>query len=238
MSKLGVNIDHVATLRQARRECDPDPVEAARICERAGADSIVCHLREDYRHIQEKDVYQLRKVLKTRLNLEMSLAPKILAAALSVKPDQATIVPERRQELTNEGGLDVVKNFKSVQTAVRKLSQKGIEVSLFIDPDTTQIKKSQEAGAPLIEFHTGHYALAKSAAGIRRELDKIKRMTEFARRLGLIVCAGHGLKYDNARAVASIEGMEELNIGHSIVSRAVFVGLDRAVREMAALISK
>ncbi len=236
MSKLGINIDHVATLRQARREFDPDPVAAAGICEKAGADSIVCHLREDYRHIQERDVYTLRKTIKTRMNLEMSLAPKIIATALAIKPDQVTIVPERRQELTTEGGLDVVNNFKKIQTAVKKFSTKNIEVSLFIAPEERQIRKSFESGATIIELHTGHYAELRTAKVIKQELEKLRRMTDLAIALGLIVAAGHGLKYDNARAVASIPGIEELNIGHSIVSRAVFVGLERAVQEMVALV--
>ena len=236
MPKLGVNIDHVATLRQARGESDPDPIQAARICEEEGADSIVCHLREDRRHIQEKDVRILRKVVKTRLNLELSLNPEIVEIALKIHPDQATIVPERRQEVTTEGGIDVIAHFSRIKNAFKKLQEKGIIVSLFIAPNKRQIDKTKEAGIDMIELHTGQYALAKSEQSIRRELQKLNEMTQYARRLGLTVSAGHGLKYDNTKAVAQISGMEELNIGHSIISRAVFVGLAQAVQEMSALV--
>ena len=232
MAKLGINIDHVATLRQARREKDPDPILAAQICERAGADSIIAHLREDRRHIQDQDVKQLRKVIKTRFNLEMSIHPEIVDIAIHVKPDQATLVPERRQEVTTEGGLDVVKNFSKIQTAVRRLSSAGIESSLFIDPVRKQILKAKEMGVTMIELHTGRYSQAVTRSGIERELKQLMAMTEYAQGLGLRVNAGHGLNYVNTKAIAQIPGMEELNIGHAVICRAVFVGLEKAVKEM------
>lgn len=236
--KLGVNIDHVATLRQARCEFDPDPIAAARCCERAGADSIVAHLREDRRHIQEKDIRALRKIVATRLNLEMSLDEKIVAIACSVRPDVATIVPEKRMEITTEGGLDVVKYFQRVKKASVLLRKAGIAVSLFIDPVAAQIIRTKEAGVEMVELHTGAYARAKTRQQILRKLDTIKKMTEFAQGLGMTVNAGHGLKYDNVRAIARIPGIAELNIGHAIISRAVFVGLETAVREMIRRITE
>ncbi len=232
MPKLGVNIDHVATLRQARRGSDPDPIAAARCCERVGADSIVAHLREDRRHIQEKDIRALRKTVVTRLNLEMSLDKGIVAIACSVGPDVATIVPEKRAEITTEGGLDVVNQFRRVKMAAAALTKAGIEVSLFIDPVAAQIVKTREAGVKVIELHTGAYANAATRQQALREINKIKQMAAFARGLGMTVSAGHGLNYDNVRAIARIAGIAELNIGHAIISRAVFVGLEKAVREM------
>ena len=232
MPLLGVNIDHIATLRQARREKDPDPIAAARLCEKAGAHSIVAHLREDRRHIQDKDIVELKKAVRTRFNMEMSINPEIVAIACRVKPHQATLVPERRQELTTEGGLDVMKHFARVKNAVHKLQNKGIEVSLFIAPNKQQIKKSKEAGVGIIEIHTGHYALGKN----NQELKKIQEATRYAQSLGIVVNAGHGLNYNNAQAIARIEGMRELNIGHSIISRAAFVGLEKAVKEMLKII--
>jgi len=236
MAKLGVNIDHVATLRQARGEDYPDVVAAARICERAGATSIVCHLREDRRHIQDADIWKLRKTVTTRLNLEMSLAAEIVAIACRVRPDQATLVPERRQELTTEGGLDVVKYFQKTKHAVRQLQSKGIEVSLFIDPVKNQIRAAFETGADMVELHTGRYANAKTPAARQKEFKKIKAAAALAQQFGLIVHAGHGLKYDNVKPIAAISGMQELNIGHSIICQAVFDGLARAVGEMNKLI--
>ncbi len=236
MAKLGVNIDHVATLRQARREFDPDPILAAEICERAGADSIVAHLREDRRHIQDKDIYALKKIIKTRFNLEMSLNEEIVQIALKVKPDQATFVPERRQEITTEGGLDVIKYFKRVQRAVGLLQDKGIEVSLFIDPKKEQIDATVKTGARVIELHTGRYAQVKTKTEQRREFKRLSEMTEYASLRGLTVNAGHGLNYENTKAVAGIAQMNELNIGHSIISQAVFVGLEKAVKEMKKLV--
>ncbi|MBI5150472.1 MAG: pyridoxine 5'-phosphate synthase [Candidatus Omnitrophica bacterium] len=235
--KLGVNIDHVATLRQARRGFEPDPVAAARCCEKAGADSIVAHLREDRRHIQDKDIRLLRKSVKTRLNLEMSLADPVVAAALSVRPDQATIVPERRAELTTEGGLDVVRHFRRVKNIAAALRKAGIGVSLFVDPVAAQIQKTFEAGIDTVELHTGRYAHASAREQVRRELDALKKMAAFARGLGMTVNAGHGLNYRNTRAVARIPGIEELNIGHAIIARAVFVGLEQAVREMVKIVN-
>ena len=235
MPLLGVNIDHVATLRQARRGIYPDPVQAALVCEKAGADSIVAHLREDRRHIQDKDVVRLRQELSIRFNLEMSIAPGVVDLACRVKPLQATLVPERRQELTTEGGLDVAAGFRRLKAACARLKDKGIELSLFIAPDKVQIDKTVELGVGVIELHTGCYALAGTAAARTRELRKIAAMTAYARSLGLVVNAGHGLDYHNTLPVAQIPGMHELNIGHSIMAQAVFTGLERAVKEMRAL---
>lgn len=235
--KLGVNIDHVATLRQARREFDPDPIAAARCCERAGADSIVAHLREDRRHIQDKDIRALRKVVTTRLNLEMSLDQRIVAIACAVRPDVATIVPEKRAEITTEGGLNVIKHFQRIKKAVAALKRAGIKASLFIDPVPAQILETKEIGVDTIELHTGAYARAKSRQQILYELDTIRKMAALARGLEMRVNAGHGLDYNNVRAVARISGIGELNIGHAVISRAVFVGLETAVREMVALVS-
>ena len=232
MIKLGVNIDHAATLRQARRGCDPDPVKAAEICEKAGAHSIVCHLREDRRHIQDKDVLRLRKSVRTRMNLEMSLNAQIIKITGQVKPDVATIVPERRQEITTEGGLDVVKHFAKVKSAVSFLQDKGIEVSLFIAPVQKQIEQAKLSGATIIEIHTGSYAEAADPIANARELKKILTSTEYARQLGLKVSAGHGLNYSNTSTIAKIKGIEELNIGHSIISEALFCGLEQAVKKM------
>lgn len=236
MAKLGVNIDHIATLRQARGEGYPDPVLAAAICEKAGATSIVCHLREDRRHVQDYDVIKLRKSITTRLNLEMCLAKEIVDIACRVKPDQATLVPEKRQELTTEGGLDVIKHFQKIKHVVKRLQKKKIEVSLFIDPVKKQIKASKDSGAEMIELHTGEYANAKTAASRRSKLKKIKDAAAYAQSIGLIVHSGHGLKYDNTAAIARIKGMEELNIGHSIICQAVFDGLSKAVKDMKKII--
>jgi len=235
MPKLGVNIDHVATLRQARRGVLPDPVEAARICERAGAHSIVAHLREDRRHINDADIRRLRKSVRTRLNLEMSINKNVVALAAQVRPDQATLVPEKREEITTEGGLNVIKYFRQIKTVSRLLTKKGIAVSLFVDPVRTQIYKSYEMGVPMIELHTGRYAEAKTTRQRTTELKKLKNMTRYALGLGLIVHAGHGLNYQNTKAVAAIPGITELNIGHSIVAQSVFTGLKTAVREMNTL---
>ena len=232
MPKLGVNIDHVATLRQARREGHPSPVEAARLCEKAGAHSIVAHLREDRRHINDKDIKELRKIVRTRLNLEMSINNEIVSIACAIKPDQATLVPEKRQEITTEGGLDIVKNFHKIKRVIATLERKGILVSLFIDPEKKQIIKSKQAGARSIELHTGSYANARTKKIANKEFKKILEGVLLGKRLGLIVNAGHGLNYENTKAIARIKGIEELNIGHSIISRSIFVGLPRAVKEM------
>lgn len=236
MPKLGVNVDHVATIRQARRTIEPDPVIAAAICEMAGCDSIVAHLREDRRHIQDRDVVILRKSVSTRFNLEMSIHREIVGIARRIRPHQATLVPEKRQELTTEGGLDIVGNLRQINGVVDSLKEKGIDVSLFIDPDNSQIEASKKAGVNIIELHTGNYADAKDAAAAAKELERLKRAVKLGRELGLVVNAGHGLNYQNAAAVARINGIEELNIGHSIISRAVMVGLGRAVKEMKDLI--
>ena len=236
MPYLGVNIDHIATLRQARGGIEPGPIAAARVCERAGADRIVCHLREDRRHIQDADLFTLRKIVSRRLNLEMSLNPKIVVLAAAVKPEIATIVPERRQEITTEGGLDVVRHGRRLRQAIRLLQDKGILVSLFIDPQRRQIEAARELGAAIIELHTGRYAQAATPRALARELNQLKTMTAFAGSLGLRVSAGHGLNYQNAKAIARITGIEELNIGHSIISRAVFIGLKKAVEEMSKLV--
>jgi len=235
MPELGVNIDHVATLRQARKTYEPDPVAAAVLAELAGADSITIHLREDRRHIQDRDLRLLKETVTTKLNLELSVADEIVGIACQVKPDQATLVPERREEVTTEGGLDVASHRNAVASAVKKLQAAGIAVSLFIDPDPKQIQLSKELGAEAIELHTGQYALARGAAQ-QNELAALIAAGKLASDLGLRLHAGHGLNYHNVRPVAAIPKMLELNIGHSIVSRAVLVGLERAVREMKALL--
>ena len=235
MAKLGVNIDHVATLREARHTYEPSPLEAAQECVAAGCDSIVCHLREDRRHIKDTDVVHLRELVKTRLNLEMSIAPSIVDFACKVLPDQATLVPERRQEVTTEGGLDVKKNEARVKKVISKLLSRGIDVSLFINPSKEQINASVRVGAGIVEFHTGEYANARGVKARQKQLKVLKRAARYALRKGLEVNAGHGLNYGNVRAVAKIEGMHELNIGHSIVSRAVFTGMRKAVADMVRL---
>jgi pyridoxine 5-phosphate synthase len=235
MPDLGVNIDHVATIRQARKTYEPDPVAAAAIAELAGADVITVHLREDRRHIQDRDVRILRETVQVKLNLELSVAPEIVGIAAKLKPHQATIVPERREEVTTEGGLDVVGQFAAVQRTVEALNAVGISVSLFLDPDPRQIEAGKKLGCAAIELHTGKYALAKGA-GQQHELAALIAAGKQIRDLGLLLHAGHGLNYQNVIPVARIAEMRELNIGHSIVSRAVLVGLDRAVREMKELV--
>ncbi len=236
MVKLGVNIDHVATVREARRTIEPSPLAAAQLCVAAGCDSIVCHLREDRRHINDADVVALRKKVKTRLNLEMSIVPEIVAIACRIKPDQATLVPERRQEVTTEGGLDVQAHEKAICRVVKMLSGHGIDVSLFIDPSKKQIDASARTGAGIVELHTGEYANAGTKAAQKKQLRILKSAVAYALKLGLEVNAGHGLTYRNAAAVARIPGMHELNIGHSIISRSIFVGVRQAVTEMKRLI--
>lgn len=234
--RLGINIDHIATLRQARRGERPDPVEAARICERSGADHIVCHLREDRRHIQDEDLRRLLARLRTDLDLEMSLSPEIVRIAKRLRPRVATFVPERRQELTTEGGLDVSKQKVRIQKTVEILESAGIRVSLFIDPSKEQIVTSCRLGARCIELHTGRYATASTPSSKRQALRQLKEAARLAKGLGLHVAAGHGLDYDNVVPVTRIPEIEELNIGYSIVSRALFVGLPQAVRQMRRLI--
>lgn len=236
MAKLGVNVDHVATVRQARGTVEPDPVMAAALAELAGAEGITVHLREDRRHIQDRDVEVLRKTVKTRLNLEMAATDEMVAIALKILPDMVTLVPEKREELTTEGGLDVCMNRHLVQKQTGLLRQGGIVVSLFVDPDLEQIKMAHRVGAQYIEIHTGTYCEARLTEDRQKELQKIEQATRAARKLGLGVNAGHGLDYLNIREVVALGGIEEFNIGHSIVSRAVLVGMERAVREMVALV--
>jgi pyridoxine 5-phosphate synthase len=232
MIRLGVNIDHVATVRQARRAVEPDPVAAAVLALLGGADAITVHLREDRRHIQDRDVRLLRQLVTNRLNLEMSTADAIVAIACEVRPDEATLVPERREELTTEGGLDVVKHQAAVAKAMQCLQKVGVAVSLFIDPDARQIELAKVLGARAIEIQTARYSEAKTPADRQRELDLLQESTERAKQHGLHVHMGHGLNYENVRTIAQIPAVEELNIGHSIVSRAMLVGMERAVREM------
>jgi pyridoxine 5-phosphate synthase len=234
--KLGVNIDHVATLRQIRFSHEPEPTRAALIVQAAGADSLVVHLREDRRHINENDLRLLRKTVKIKLNLEMSVAKEIVEIACSIRPDQATLVPERRKELTTEGGLDVAANFQTVKDVKEKLEKAGIAVSLFIDPDKRQIAAAAKSGVGMVELHTGRYADSKNKSQEDRFFKQLVSAVKFAKSQRLQVFAGHGLNYHNVSRVAKIKGIEELNIGYSIVCRAVLVGLARAVREMRALI--
>jgi pyridoxine 5-phosphate synthase len=240
MLKLGVNIDHVATVRQARyRGLDrgePDPVEAALVCEQAGAHGITAHLREDRRHIQDRDVWRLRERIRTRLNLEMSCAPEIEGIALRLEPDIVCLVPEKRQELTTEGGLDAAGQEAALAALRRRLNERGIEVSLFIDPDPAQVEAAARIGSQFIEMHTGAFAEAFAEPAAReRELARLTAAARQAHGLGLQVNAGHGLNYQNLPALLHVPHLVELNIGHSIVSRAVFTGLDRAVRDMLEL---
>lgn len=238
MTKLGVNIDHVATIRQARRAAEPDPVAAAILAEQAGADGITVHLRSDRRHIGDRDVRVLREVVKTRLNVEMAATREMIGIAAEVRPDTVTLVPERPEELTTEGGLDVIRHRREIERAVRELRRDGIEVSLFIDPEVPQIQTAAETEAKLVELNTAAYSAAvplglkEWEGAFAEQLDKIVEAAETAAGLGLRVLAGHGLTYRNVAPVASIPEIEELNIGHNIIARAVLVGMERAVREM------
>jgi len=236
MVKLGVNIDHVATVRQARRIDEPDPAYAVALAELGGADGITIHLREDRRHIQDRDLYVIKSVAKTRLNLEMACVSEIIDIAIDAKPDMCTLVPERREEITTEGGLDVKNNFDLVKETVAKLSKNNIEVSIFIDPDEEQIDEAFKTGARIIELHTGRYANAK---GVEREkeLDRLKEAAAFAQSKKMLVSAGHGLNYINVYDIVKIKGLYEVNIGHSIIARSIFVGLTEAVRQMKNIIS-
>lgn len=236
MAKLGVNIDHVATVRQARGGAEPDPVAAAVIAEIAGADGITVHLREDRRHIQDRDLDLLRKSIKTRLNLEMAATEEMVAIAQKIKPDMCTLVPEKRLELTTEGGLDVRCNMEQIKSAVTRLRGAGIPVSLFIDADADQIKAADKVGADYIEIHTGCFAEAADWKSGEAELIRIENGVKLAQKLGLGVNAGHGLNYVNIKRMTGIRGIEEYNIGHAIIARAVLVGLERAVRDMVELI--
>jgi pyridoxine 5-phosphate synthase len=237
MIRLGINVDHVATVRQARRVDVPDPVEAALLAETAGADGITAHLREDRRHIQERDVQLMRERLHTKLNLEMAVTPLMVAFAENVRPDDACFVPEKREELTTEGGLDVASHRQKIREAVQRLQGIGLHVSLFVDPEPAQIEASREAGAHAIEIHTGAYC---NAVGIERDkqLQAIAEAAKLAQSLGLEVHGGHGLNYDNVLPIGKIPEMVELNIGHSIIARAVFVGIEQATREMKEILNK
>lgn len=236
--ELGVNIDHVATLRQQRHTAYPDPIEAALRAEEAGADLITLHLREDRRHIQDDDVFRLRPLLRTRMNLECAITDEMLDIACKVQPHDVCLVPERRQELTTEGGLDVAGHFANVANAVEKLQSAGIRVSLFIDADTEQIRAARRCGARVIELHTGAYAEAHDAGQVQRELERLRLAVNFGVGQGLRVNAGHGLHYANVQPIVDLAGISELNIGHAIVSQAVFDGWEKAVRDMKALLRK
>jgi pyridoxine 5-phosphate synthase len=231
-ARLGVNIDHVATVRQARRAPEPDPIQAAVLAELGGADGITVHLRHDRRHIQDRDVEILRQVVKTRLNVEMAATQEMLRLALTVKPEQVTLVPERREELTTEGGLDVVLNSVQLRPVVKTLSEAGIEVSLFVDTDFEQVKEAHKIDAHAVEINTAAYADARDARTREAALRRVTDAARLGRKLGLHVHAGHGLTYQNVGAVAAIPEISELNIGHNIVARAVLVGMERAVKEM------
>ncbi len=236
MAKLGLNVDHIATVRQARGGIEPDPVTAAALGELAGAEGITIHLREDRRHIQDRDLEIMRQTIKTRLNLEMAATQEMVRVALKIKPEQVTLVPEKRQELTTEGGLDVILNAKLISDTVKRLRDGGIIVSLFVDPNQEQIKAASKSGADYIEIHTGRYAEAPDWKAREYELETIDTAIKLARKVSMGVNAGHGLNYVNIKALAAIGGIEEFNIGHSIISRALLTGLDRAVRDMVELI--
>jgi pyridoxine 5-phosphate synthase len=235
-ARLGVNVDHVATLRQARRAEYPDPVAAAMLAELAGADQITIHLREDRRHIQDRDLEVMRKTVQTSLNLEMAATPEMVKVAWGVKPDTVTLVPERREELTTEGGLDVVVGREGLRKVVKNLRDAEIEVSLFIDPDLDQVKAAHRVEAQVVELHTGRYCDARLASDRRKEFGRLVDACKAATKLGLRVAAGHGLNYRNVQPVAALPEIEELNIGHAIVGRAILVGMERAVREMKELL--
>lgn len=235
MPKLNINIDHVATLRQARLSSEPDPVLAAYLCELSGADGIVVHLREDRRHIQYRDLSMLKESIKTNLNLEMAPTTEMVKVALKIRPDMITLVPEKREELTTEGGLNVLKNKKKISTVINKLKKSGLFVSVFIDPDIVQIKASKDIGTDMVEIHTGRYADSTNEQRQVYELNQIITSAGSAADLDLRVAAGHGLNYSNTKRIAEIELIEELNIGYSIICRSVIVGIERAVREMTQL---
>lgn len=235
---LGVNVDHIATLRQARGTRYPDPVQAALLAEEAGADGITIHPREDRRHIQERDVWVLKETLQTRMNLEMAVTEGMISLAEKVMPEHCCLVPEKREELTTEGGLDVVGQEDRIKDACTRLSEVGAEVSLFIDPEPAQIEAAARCGAQAIEIHTGHYAESKDPLEIQAELGRISKGLALALSHGLVVNAGHGLHYHNTQAIAALPGINELNIGHSIIARALFVGIKDAVKDMRMLIDQ
>ncbi|WP_404338748.1 pyridoxine 5'-phosphate synthase [Pseudoalteromonas mariniglutinosa] len=233
---LGVNVDHIATLRQARGTNYPDPAHAASVAEHAGADGITIHLREDRRHIQDRDVYVMAKTIQTRMNLEIAVTDEMINIALDVKPEYVCLVPEKREELTTEGGLDVVANFEKVKQATAKLAEAGIKVSLFIDADKAQLDAAKSCQAPYVEIHTGAYADATNDTVLDIELERIRSGVKYAHDLGLIVNAGHGLHYHNVKPIAAMPEIYELNIGHAIIARAAIDGLDKAVRDMKRLL--
>ncbi len=236
--KLGVNIDHVATLRQARGGFYPDPVQAAKICKMAGADSIVMHLREDRRHIQDRDLFRVQKATPIKLNLEMSVAASVVKTALELLPDQVTLVPEKRQERTTEGGLNLFKKRYDLWKALENFQKKNVAVSLFLDPNLKQIREARRLGVEAIELHTGDYANQKTGLGRRKQLARLREAAKLSADLGLFTYAGHGLDYENTKAVVRIKEIEELNIGYSIVTRALWVGLEKAVQEMRELMQR
>jgi pyridoxine 5-phosphate synthase len=238
LPRLAVNVDHVATVRQARKIDQPDPVIAAGMAELAGAEGIIVHLREDRRHIQDRDLFLLKETVKTKLNLEMAAAEEIIRIALKVRPPMVTLVPEKRQELTTEGGLDVRGNLKALKETVRRLHKGQIAVSLFVDADPEQIQASRDIGADIIELHTGHFAEAKNQKSAQRLFERIVNGAQMAAGLGLKVSAGHGLDYTNIKWFQGIEEIEEYSIGHSIIARAIYVGLDQAVRDMVTLVEQ
>ncbi|MDP8233834.1 MAG: pyridoxine 5'-phosphate synthase [Candidatus Saelkia tenebricola] len=234
--KLGVNIDHVATVREARRGKEPNPLEALILAEEAGCDSIVAHLREDRRHINDGDIVSIRNTVRTKFNMEMSIAPEIVEIAQTIKPDEITLVPEKREEITTEGGLDVIGYKGELSKIIPEFKNKNIEVSLFIDPDLDQIKASKNVGAGFIEIHTGSYAHAFEQGDYGEQLQLIKESVSFALSIGLGVNAGHGLDYKNVIEIVKIPGIETLNIGHSIIAKSIFTGISRAVKEMLEII--
>ncbi|MBU1568226.1 MAG: pyridoxine 5'-phosphate synthase [Proteobacteria bacterium] len=236
MTRLAINVDHVATIRQARGISEPDPVTAAAICELAGASGIVVHLREDRRHIQDRDVILLRQTIQTKLNLEMGANKDIIAIALDLKPDLITLVPEKREELTTEGGLDIISQTKKIAKVIEKMAKASIPVSLFLDPDPKQLAVAKEIGATFVELHTGRYCDALNESMCEHEYELLAAAAEEGDRLGLRMCAGHGLNYHNTGPIASLDTIEELSIGHAIIARSVFTGLDKAVRDMLAII--
>jgi pyridoxine 5-phosphate synthase len=236
--RLSINIDHLATLRNARGGLVPDPVDGALIAERAGASGIVCHLREDRRHIRDNDVVRLRRAVTTKLDLEMAATPEIIALALQIKPELVTLVPERREELTTEGGLDVIRLRKSLKRAIQQFHEKGIDVSLFVDPRRNQLDASKEIGSDMVELHTGEYANATTASARKKFLAEIRTIARYGKRIELGVNAGHGLDYENTTPIAAIAEIDEVSIGHAVIVRAVAVGLAPAVREMVRLVQR
>jgi pyridoxine 5-phosphate synthase len=236
--RLCINIDHIATLRQARRESEPDPVTAAGICELAGADGIVCHLREDRRHIVDRDLRLLKEVVKTKLDLEMAATDEMIKIARLIKPGMATLVPEKREEVTTEGGLNIAASKEKIRKAIESIKDAGVKVSVFIDPQPENVDHALEVGADMIEIHTGHYANAKEINDKVIEAEKIRQIARMAKELGIGVNAGHGLNYLNIVPIANMEDIDEVSIGHAIVSRAVFTGLQKAVEEMLVIIRR